>query len=408
MNNSNYIRPFTSVFTDRLFRFMAIILLFIALLLTQKNLILISILTLAMFYISQLWSHYSVKEVYYSFDAEKKKGFPGETIFLEAKIYNNKLLPVWLKLLIPMDKRLISAKNMVDNHLCEEFSLLWYDKFLWQWNLKAERRGCFQIGPPYIETGDIMGFFQQKRYLSHSAVEVIIYPRPVSLNFLSTPIKELFGKTGNDHPVKDPVYPIATRDYQHGEPSKFIHWKASARYNHLQSKIFDSSTQRKTLLIIDVGSFQKKNQEESFERMLEVAGAMLLEFDRQGSPYGLISNGKITGNNMFASLPFATGPEQLSMAMEFLARLAMEESYPLEKILFNGFDIPAGAGCLYCAYKINKSIIQVSQLLKKHGIPVYFLMAKSSYAGRTDSIPLSLLDEIYGEVVDFTEVDSKI
>jgi hypothetical protein len=253
-----------------------------------------------------------------------------------------------------------------------------------------------------------MGFFQQKRYLSHSAVEVIIYPRPVSLNFLSTPIKELFGKTGNDHPVKDPVYPIATRDYQHGEPSKFIHWKASARHNHLQSKIFDSSTQRKTLLIIDVDSFQKKNQEELFERILEVAGAMLLEFDRQGNPYGLVSNGKITGNNMFANLPFATGPEQLSMAMEFLARLTMEESYPLEKILFNGFDIPAGAGCLYCAYKVNKNIIQISQFLKKHGIPVYFLMAKASYAGRTGSIPLSLLDDIYGEVIDFTEVDSKM
>ena len=253
-----------------------------------------------------------------------------------------------------------------------------------------------------------MGFFQQKRYLSHSAVEIIIYPRPVSLNFLSTPIKELFGKTGNDHPVKDPVYPIATRDYQHGEPAKFIHWKASARYNQLQSKIFDSSTQRKTLLIIDVGSFQKKNQEESFERILEIIGAMLLEFDKQGNPYGLVSNGKITGNNMFANLPFATGREQLPMAMEFLARLTMEESCPLEKILFNGLDIPAGTGCLYCAYKVDKSIMQISQFLKNHGMPVYFLMAKAPYRGRTGSMPLSLLDEIYGEVIDFTEDDSKI
>ncbi|HNR64933.1 MAG TPA: DUF58 domain-containing protein [Atribacterota bacterium] len=408
MNNPNDVRPLTSVFTDQFFRFLVLILLFVALLLTQKNLILISILILTMFYASQLWSHYSVREVYYSFDAEKKKGFPGETISIQAKIYNQKLLPIWIKLFIPMDKSLLSTNNIEDDCLCEEFSLLWYDKFLWQWNLKAQKRGCYQIGPPHLETGDIMGFFQQKRYLSHSAVEVIIYPRPVSLNFLSTPIKELFGKTGNDHPVKDPVYPIATRDYQHGEPSKFIHWKASARYNHLQSKIFDSSTQRKTLLIIDVGSFQKKNQEGLFERILEVAGAMLLEFDRQGNPYSLVSNGKITGNNMFANLPFATGPEQLSMAMEFLARLTMEEPYPLEKILFNGFDIPAGAGCLYCSYKVNKSIIQISQFLKKHGIPVYFLMAKASYAGRTGSIPLSLLDEIYGEVIDFTEVDSKM
>ncbi len=407
MNNSNYVRPPISVFTDRFFRFLAIILLFIALLLAQKNLILISILTLTMFYASKLWSYFSVKEVYYAFDAEKKKGFPGESIFLQAKIYNNKLLPIWLTLLIPMDKRLTSVKNMENNHLCEEFSLLWYDKFLWQWNLKAEKRGCFQIGPPYLETGDIMGLFQQKRCLSHSAVEVIIYPRPISLNFLSTPIKELFGKTGNDHPVKDPIYPIATRDYQHGEPAKFIHWKASARHNHLQSKIFDSSTQRKTLLIIDVSSFQKKNQEEAFEKILEVAAAILLEFDKQGNPYGIISNGKITGNNMFANLPFGTGPGQLSMAMELLARLTIDDFYPLEKILFNGFDIPAGAGCLYCAYKINKNILQISQFLRKHSIPVYFLMVKASYAVRSDSTSLSLLDEIYGEVIDLSQTSSK-
>ncbi len=407
MNNPNDVRPLTSVFTDRFFRFLVLILLFVALLLTQKNLILISILILTMFYASQLWSQYSVREVYYSFDAEKKKGFPGETISIQAKIYNQKLLPIWIKLFIPMDKSLLSTNNIEGDCLCEEFSLLWYDKFLWQWNLKAQKRGCYQIGPPHLETGDIMGFFQQKRYLSRTVVEIIIYPRPVSLNFMSTPIKELFGKTGNDHPVKDPVYPIATREYQHGDPAKFIHWKASARYNHLQSKIFDSSTQRKTLLIVDISSFQKEKREEPFEKTLEVLAAMLLEFDRQGSPYSIISNGKISGNNFTPNLPFGTGPEQLARAMEFLARLTREENYPQEKILFNGFDIPAGTGCLYCAYSINKKIIQISQFLKKQSIPVYFLVTKASYAGRNGSIALSFLDEIYGEVIDFTDTDSK-
>jgi len=129
MNNSNYDHSLTSIFSDGLFRFLALILLFIALLLAQKNLILISLLLLTMFYTCKLWSYFSIKNVHYSFDAETKKGFPGETISLQAQIYNNKILPIWLKLLIPMDKKLISEVNMKNNFLCEEFSLLWYDSF---------------------------------------------------------------------------------------------------------------------------------------------------------------------------------------------------------------------------------------------------------------------------------------
>ncbi len=397
MSDSNYTRSLTSVFTDRFFRFLVIVLLFISLLLHQKNLILLSILVLIMFYIAKLWSHFSIKNIYYSFDAEKIKGFPGENISLQANIYNNKILPIWLKLLVPMDKRLNSSKKMENNCLFEEFRLLWFDKFLWKWSLEAQHRGYFQIGPPFIETGDIMGFFKEKKYLSESTVEVIIYPRPISLNFLSTPIRELFGKTGNEHPVKDPIYPIATRDYQHGDPAKFIHWKASARHNRLQSKIFDSSTQRKTLLIIDVCSFQKENSEEDFERVLEVVAAIIKEFDKQGSPYSILSNGKISGSDRYASFSFGTGSEQLSIAMELLARLTMEKYCPMEEILFKKINIPSGTGCLYCSFNINEDILQISQLLRKHTIPMYFLVAETSQELVFDSMPLIFLNEIYSE-----------
>src|SRR6056297_2878872 len=122
MNNMNYNNTLTSIFTDRFFRFLVFILLFISLLYEQKNLILISILILAMFYTSKLWSYLSVKNIHYSFDAEKKKGFPGESILLQATIFNNKFLPIWLKLTIPIDNRLLSSDSK-DECLSEEFSL---------------------------------------------------------------------------------------------------------------------------------------------------------------------------------------------------------------------------------------------------------------------------------------------
>ncbi|HZK11748.1 MAG TPA: DUF58 domain-containing protein [Atribacterota bacterium] len=398
MNNSDHNYPLSSIFTEGFFRFFVFILLFISLLYEQKSLILISILVLAMFYGSKLWSTFSAKNIHYSFDAEKKKGFPGEMIALQAVVSNDKFLPIWLKLKIPIDKKLNPSLDSDPECLCEECNLLWYDRSSWQWKLTAKHRGCFQIGPPFLETGDLLGFFQQRRYLSQS-VEMIIYPQPVSLNFLSSPVKELFGKPGLKSPVKDPVYPVAVHDYCHGEPARYIHWKASARHDRLQSKVFEPSSQRKTLFVIDVSSFQKNRHEDLFEKTLEVIAAIAMEFEKQGSPYGILSNGEMVGNDS-ASLPIATGPEQLSMAMELLARLQMKTAVSIEKILFKENIIPGGTGCIYSSCTLNKKNIQITQFLRQQRIAVYFMTAKVPRHIIDHHINFFLLDEIHGGILD--------
>ena len=73
MNNSEHNYSLSSIFTEGFFRFFVFILLFISLLYEQKSIILISILVLVRFYGSKLWSTFSAKNIYYSFDAEKKK-----------------------------------------------------------------------------------------------------------------------------------------------------------------------------------------------------------------------------------------------------------------------------------------------------------------------------------------------
>ena len=398
MNQLDQEHPMSSIFTDGLFRFFVIIILFIALLYSEKNLILIASLLLAMVYLSKLWSKWSIKKIHYSFDAEKKKGFPGESISLQATVSNDKLLPIGVKLKIPVDKKLNSFSNADTHGLCEESHLLWYDQASWQWQLSANHRGCFRIGPPFLETGDLLGFFQQRKCLSQS-VEMIIYPKPIVLNFLSSPVRELFGKPGFKSPVKDPVYPIATQDYCPGDPAKNIHWKASARHNRLQSKIFDPSSQRKTLFLVDVSSFKKKMNEDLFEKTLEVVAAMIMEFERQGSPYGILSNGNMTGG-ADASLSIATGPEQLSMAMELLARLQRTTATPMQTILFKEDRIPGGTGYIYCTCSLYRKNLQMVEFLREHRIPVYFMLARAPRSIQLTDNPIFLLDEIHGGVIE--------
>jgi len=396
-STNNY--PLSSVFTDGLFRFFIFILLFIALLNEQTNLILISILLLAMFYGTEIWSYYSGRKIHYSFDGEQKKGFPGEQVLLQSTIENNKLLPVWLKLKIPVDKKLNGYSNSNSGYICENFSLLWYDQNSWQWKLTSKDRGCFRIGPPFLETGDLLGFFKRKKYLSQS-VEMIVYPKPISLNIISSPVKELFGSPGLKSPVKDPVYPVATQDYYHGDPAKYIHWKASAKHNKLQSKIFEPSSQQKTLFIIDVSTYRKINHSTFFEKTLEAVAAMSMEFDRRGIAYGIISNGKIYGKNMSSYLSIATGSAQLSRVMELLARIDMKKDCSIEKILFQDHKILSGTGCIYCTYRVYKKNIQIAQFLIKHNIPVYFMAATTSRYLNSQSIKYFLLDEVHGGYIN--------
>jgi hypothetical protein len=232
---------------------------------------------------------------------------------------------------------------------------------------------------------------------------MIVYPKPIYLNSFFSPIKELFGKPGVDSPVKDPIYPVSTKDYYHGDPAKYIHWKASARHNRLQSKVFDSSSQKKIFLIIDVTSFKNTMNEDLFEKTLEVAGAIILEFDRQGSPYGLLSNGKIAGDYS-STISIATGPEQLSLSMEFLARLQEEIGSSMQKILFKENIISAGTGCIYCTYSLNKKNMQIAELLKQHQIPVYFIIASPSVGSKTINTPIFRLDEIHGGIIESQKI----
>ncbi len=395
MKKVNYDNPLSSIFVDGLFRFFAVVLLFVSLLYEQKNLILISILILLMFYGAKTWSYFSIRKIHYSFDAEKKKGFPGEKVKLQARISNNKLLPVWITLRIPIDKEIIKEDN---NSINEDFYLLWYDQISWQWDLTATKRGCFQIGPPFLESGDLLGFFKKRKYLSES-MEMIVYPRQIALNFISAPTKDLFGKPGITSPVKDPIYPISTQNYYPGDPAKHIHWKASARHSQLQSKIFEPSSQKKILFILDVTSFNSENQEQSFEKTLEVTAAYFLQLNEQGIPFGIITNSKMAGGYS-TRLPIATGSDQLSEAMEFLARIQMEPEHPLEEILFQNKLLIGGIGVIFCAYKLDKINIQITGLLKEYNIPAYFIISEMPDLAIGSQPEIFLLEKLHGGYIN--------
>jgi uncharacterized protein (DUF58 family) len=215
-----------------------------------------------------------------------------------------------------------------------------------------------------------MGFFQHEKKLEQE-LSLIVYPRLIPLKPFSIPARDIFGVPGAKSPVQDPVYILGTRDYQHGEPAKYIHWKATARHHRLQEKVFEPSRQEKILLLVQVEGFAQKEAREDFESTLEVVASLAVRLERRGYAVGLVTNGVMVGEHP-RLLPVSRNPRQIATVLEVLARLDMKAGEDLLDILYHRLQVPWGITCLYFSYEKDNLTSRAADYFKRERVPVLF------------------------------------
>jgi uncharacterized protein (DUF58 family) len=258
--------------------------------------------------------------------------------------------------------------------LTREGSLLWYQRIEFAWDLTAERRGVYRIGPLHLFSGDLFAFFS-KRKKPEEMFSMVVYPRLVPLKPFSLPRRDFFGVPRAKSPIQDPIYILGTRDYQNGQPAKYIHWKASARHDRLQEKVFESTHQEKVLLVVDVNSFLKHQAEEEFERTLEIVASLAVRLDQQGVAVGVATNGSLAGEGV-ASLPVARTDTQSPAILELLARLQMKPRGEILDVLRSGLSLSWGVSCLYFSHHEDESVQSAREYFKRRKTPVMFLVSR--------------------------------
>jgi uncharacterized protein (DUF58 family) len=223
-------------------------------------------------------------------------------------------------------------------------------------------------------SGDLLGFFQNESVSSES-LEIVVYPRIIPLTPFNLPKREFFGIPGGESPVDDPVYILGTSDYHYGRPARYIHWKASARHQRLQEKVFDSSVQEKILFLIDIDGFAKANAEESFEWGLEVIASFAMQFDRRGCAIGLLTNGVVKG--ALSSVAISRSSQQLSTVLETLARLRLEPRGNIIDTIRSAGSVPWGTTCLCLSLNEDTGSRIIIEYLKRWKTPVVILTAET-------------------------------
>jgi uncharacterized protein (DUF58 family) len=378
-----------SQFMISLTQFLVGLLLFIALLKGERDLIVLTLIVLGLAIGTRLWAARSLSGIKYQSNIDRERLFPGERLRLEIRAENRRFLPAWLQMEIP-PSGLVSPASGPAN-LVRESSLLWKQSVCLRWDLVAHQRGVYRIGPPLLRASDLFGFFSKEKKVE-GIHEIVVYPRLVPLKPFPLPRRDFFGIPGARSPVKDPIYILGTRDYQHGQPAKHIHWKASARYQRLQEKVFETSEQEKVLIAVDVDPFAKRGMKDDFEHALEIAASLTVRLERRGYAVGLMTNGALLGEGS-PLLPIARGPKQLPAILEALARLQMESQRGGMETLLRTSSLPWGASCVYFTYEEDGTTLAVEEHFRHQKTPVLFLLSQpQSPAGES---PAKVRGKIY-------------
>jgi len=381
------VRRVSSLFITSIMMVAVGLFLFIGLLNHQYDLIILCILVFGIAITLKVWAKLAGKKIIYRLATDRYRVFPGEKFTFTATVENHKPLPVWLEVEAPVDGPLNAFAEPVP--FTGQQTLLWYQRTRFQWQLTTLRRGIYEVGPLRTISGDLLGFFQNES-INNERFQVVVYPRIVPLAPFNFPKREFFGIPGGESPVDDPVYILGTSDYHYGRPARYIHWKASARHQRLQEKVFDSSVQEKILFLIDVEGFAKANAEESFEWGLEVIASLAMQFDRRGCAIGLLTNGVVKESS--SSVAISRSSQQVSTVLETLARLRLEcrENF-IDTIKVAGA-VPWGTTCLCLSLDEDTGSRIIVEYLKRWKTPVVMLAAETVSLLRGNS---PVVSEIY-------------
>ena len=367
--------------------FVAIIL-FIGLVQRHGELSLMAGLVLFVFGGAYGWSKLSSARLKCRMTVDKRRMFPGEDFSVAVWVENAKPLPIWVRVQVSEYEQTDAFAPHAE--FTGQCGLLWYQKTGFLWQATALRRGVHSLGLPYVTTADLFGFFPIHH--REKPEEIIVYPRLIPLNPLEVPPKSMFGMPGTRSPVQDPVYILGTRDYQAGRPSRFIHWKASARHHRLQEKVFDPSEQEKVVLVLDVDGFVTHEAGKDFEQALEVIASLAVRLEQEGKAFGFATNAdSIGGNGPF--LPIAGHRQQLPNLLESLARLKMSVRTTGDDLLIGKMPTPSGASAVIFTYDAGQSSQTLARLLSIRSVPSIFVVCRPM--GTRDALPVGIQAPAY-------------
>ncbi len=327
--------------------------------------------------ISRLWSYLSLKGVRCERHLSEQRVFPDEYLELKLRVVNRKLLPLpWVEINDEVPAGFITDTAPLPGNrpgfgsISQSTSILWYSAISWKYRLLCNKRGYYPLGPLTVTSGDIFGFYPRtatepvKDYL-------IVYPRVYSLGQLAVPSLFPLGEAKSEKRIfEDPSRTIGVRDYSPGDSLRRIHWKASARQQQLQVKLFEPTTTLRVAMFLAVDSFQYDGvwNGDELELGISTTASLANYLVDKNSQAGLWANSRLADSGQPARLPLRGGVDQMVSILEALAKIVPAVSSPFP-VFFQGErkDLLLGTTLIFVFARLPEGIKEILTDLKENG-----------------------------------------
>lgn len=362
----------------------AVLILFISLI-TRNSLIFTMALILGLMgTVVWLWSRFSLAEVTYRRRFVVDRLFYGERTDLLLEVTNAKPLPLaWLRCEddIPLALEL-SPDERVRHYqtnrrvLISLFSLGLYQRVIRRYTVTGTQRGAWKYGPAKLVCGDIFGFRSQQVDL-HATNLLLVYPKLYSLPEMGLDARHPFGDyESRNRLIDDPLRISGVRNYLPGDNFRHIHWKATARQQELQTKLFDPSASRPLAIFINIRTFTQRFEgiDPELREFAISAGASLARWAHmRGDPIGVFANSMMQAGRRVRVAPSAH-PRQLMRVLEALAYCVGIPHTTIERVLQQEMDgLPNGTSIVLISATLPENLRRVLVDLHGRGFTVTLL-----------------------------------
>ncbi|WHZ00717.1 DUF58 domain-containing protein [Neobacillus sp. YX16] len=299
----------------------------------------VGVFIILLIYFNHLYMRKVGEDLFFNNKKVRGKYFPAEEGEWVLE-FNNRGVPIMkAKLTVtfhdsvtPHDSRAIKKSSMYE--VTVPFSSSYHQKTSVAIPFTAEKRGVSRIRKIELMIPHFFGFGEtvlEKEF--QSIQEALVYPQTLVVHNKHTLLNNKQGESPVSYSLfEDTLSPAGTREYHYSDSFNRIHWKASARKQSLQTKLYDKVTENGWNIAINIGDdrFITNNLEEILSGVADLA----YFYVKQNIPFSVCINIRHVGNTPFYYIMPGTGREHLQKVLEAIAHIDVHTSvYPFEKML---------------------------------------------------------------------------
>ncbi len=246
--------------------------------------------------------------------------------------FENKGLPIWggnLKIefqdaVNPIEGRVEAFGDVIELDI--PFSIGFKEKVNVKVPLQGKRRGLarlkkMEVSIPLPFGGGEIVLDYRDRLLQ----EQLVYPKLKNFLFVYKPSSRKSGQFVLNHTLfDDPFQPVGTREYVSTDQFHHIHWKASARMQSYQTKIFAQVANESVSFLLNVASHYGTIV--NLENRIEEVASYIERCYQAEIPFALAVNVRSAGAVPYLYLPTGEGQKQRQKALELLSVFSKDHS----------------------------------------------------------------------------------